>query len=617
MIYRAEIDGLRALAVAGVVGFHIAPEYVKSGWIGVDIFFVISGFLITQVLLNQKGSLFNKLLAFYERRLRRLLLPLLIVIFVSQLAAPFFLTPAELIQFSNSVIASLFFVANLYFMQTVNYFSPSSEYIPLLHMWSLGVEEQFYLFFPFALFFLRRVFGTQILLLSLMAIAVLSFILTFTEYFSQHIIFYSLLTRIWELLAGAFIQLVSTHPRKSQIVRFIGNCGLCIAFASLFASTAYIGPKTLLFLSVIGTSCFLLAVGSDSLANRILKIKPFVLLGLISYGTYLWHYPILSFLHHATFGTPNLWQMAAAVALAYLFGLVSWKFVEQPTRDPKRVQLTTFWTLVLMFALPAVFLAGLSSQQLGFKMVYASDVINRASTITGDKQDRKRLTGKNKCHFNNLTRNDPRLGDPHLGNCNGGGDNNLENPKIAVFGDSVAADKAVALRANNISTFQITGAGCPLLPQKKSQDYKNCNQIFETFLKLKPKVPLLIAGDIPSNMITASYIEDLLRFWSREGAVVYFMSPMPEFLHFEKKYVMGDLSEIKISLEKAALFRRALSKIIIPKNIIVLDSYSLLCRKNEQCWEVDDGLTVVDQYHLSQVGAKLFGKALTKIIDLD
>lgn len=331
--YRYDIDGLRAIAVTSVVIFHLFHNALSRGFLGVDIFFVISGFLISGIILKdiQKGRF--TLLNFYERRIRRLMPALLFVLAFTIIASGFILLPADLEAFGKSIIASIFFVANIYFWRDTDYFSRAAEFKPLLHLWSLGVEEQFYIFFPIILVLLYRRRTVLVPTIWFLTIGSLSANIWLLTIGGAAPAFYLLPTRAWELGAGVLITLhgqATLSPRAGMLAR---GGALLLLVGGLF----YHGPwpwwLPVALPVVAGTAVLIWASAPIATATgQLLALRPINLVGQISYSLYLWHWPLIVLAKYylvrdLTFSEAALVGLAAVAAAFF-----SWKYVEQPFR---------------------------------------------------------------------------------------------------------------------------------------------------------------------------------------------------------------------------------------------------------------------------------------------
>ncbi|NER60993.1 acyltransferase [Pseudomonas sp. MAFF212428] len=337
LAYRPELDGLRAVAVLSVVLFHAGFGPISGGYVGVDIFFVLSGFLISSILIQEITTHQFSFSRFYERRIRRLLPPLVPVLLVTGCAAFVFFDRVPLEGFSKSLYSTLALSANWYFLSSVGYFDGPGESTPLLHMWSLSVEEQFYLFFPIILILIIRKKRTLLPALCA-ALLVISFaIATYYLYAGkQEIAFYSSLARFWELLVGALLASVQARLNPSRRVADAMEIGglllLGVAMFLYTPETLFPGPAALL--PTFGTALIIAAHGRGRLVSPVLKWPSIVWVGLISYGLYLWHWPILVFVRYLK-PLAGAYELTAAVLISVLLSAASYYWLEAPIRRKK------------------------------------------------------------------------------------------------------------------------------------------------------------------------------------------------------------------------------------------------------------------------------------------
>ena len=363
MKYRPEIDGLRTVAVLPVILFHAGYELFSGGYVGVDVFFVISGYLITTIIVSDQAQGRFSLARFYERRARRILPALFLVMFCCIPFAVAWFPPDQLNDFGQSLIATSVYLSNVLFFLKTNYFNNFAETEPLLHTWSLAVEEQYYVFFPMLMILCSRLRKSRLALM-LAAIALCS--LALAEWSSVHAptsAFYLLHTRAWELLTGALVALHLFHNRPSAgdaaAVGFLREAaaitGLGLILFAIFAydkRTPFPGLYALA--PVIGTALIILFARRESIVGRILGNPVFVGIGLISYSAYLWHQPIFAIARtYYVIPIPQpvyLLLTLAVFPLAYL----SWAFVEKPARS---AAFTRRNVVVSMSGLTAAFVA--------------------------------------------------------------------------------------------------------------------------------------------------------------------------------------------------------------------------------------------------------------------
>lgn len=338
--YRPEVDGLRAIAVIPVILFHAGFEWFSGGFVGVDVFFVVSGYLITSIIYGEVKRGEFSIVKFYERRARRILPALFFVSIICLMFAWMWMLPREFAALSESLIAVNLFVSNIYFWQSLDYFAGPAELQAFLHTWSLAVEEQFYLFFPLFMLIvggLRRSWLLAIFGLGLLVS------LSLAEYASTHhptANFYLLPTRAWELLAGALIA-IYLHDRKegfSPVVQHLGGLtglGLILYATFTFDSTTPF-PSLWAVVPVLGAALVILFSSSSDLAGRLLSWKPVVGIGLISYSAYLWHQPLFVFAKERSLEPVTDMTLLILSMASILLAWFSWRFVEQPFRQRQR-----------------------------------------------------------------------------------------------------------------------------------------------------------------------------------------------------------------------------------------------------------------------------------------
>jgi peptidoglycan/LPS O-acetylase OafA/YrhL len=343
LVYRPFIDGLRAIAVTSVVGGHIGLPGFVGGFIGVDIFFVISGYLIIGQILHGLNAGTFSFAKFWSKRALRILPPMLAMLVTSCVIAPFvFVTPAQFREFGNEVIYSATMLVNFYFLFKQNYFDTAATTKPLLHMWSLAVEEQFYIVTPVILFSfwnlsrtgepIKRWLFPALIILTFLASVISCIIYTQSD---KNIAFYVMLCRAWEFIAGGVIwyllPIAARLPKSTMDV--LAAIGLAaIAISVVFFDESRLFPSYLAMLPVAGAFAVLIsgAVEPGAKIIRLLAVPPLVWIGLVSYGWYLWHWPLLSFTRIYNFGTVSLPRDILAVSIGLLLAVASYFLVERP-----------------------------------------------------------------------------------------------------------------------------------------------------------------------------------------------------------------------------------------------------------------------------------------------
>ena len=418
--YRPEIDGLRAIAVLSVIIYHMEISLgsnflLSGGFIGVDIFFVISGFLITSIIIDETKKTGNfSFFNFYERRIRRLIPALLIVVFVSFFFGWYILLPEQFVDFSKSSIATLLFGSNFYWEKTLQEYGAESSLIkPLLHTWTLAVEEQFYLIFPVVFFIIYRYIKQRvtIILFILMLLSLqLSYYLTARN---PSLSFYMLQSRLWEFLAGGWLAHMSyscTTTRKMKILKTLSEqmplCGLALIFLSLFLFDLKIHhPGYITMIPVIGTMLIVWFSKEKSLIIELLSSRLIVKTGLISYSLYLWHYPIFAFFRLKD-PNPQIFEKIGLFVLTFLLSIASYIIVEKPFRNNARISrkvllvtLITGFFVVVCYSFFIIHNNGLKSRHSTLLSLYGKNEFDNRQLKMRSNSLRRQL--RNKAGFKN------------------------------------------------------------------------------------------------------------------------------------------------------------------------------------------------------------------------
>ena len=395
--YRADVDGLRALAVLLVIGYHAFPGRLQGGFIGVDVFFVISGYLISGLILSALDRRTFRFSEFYGRRIRRIFPALAVALFVTIVLSWFVLTPDELAQLGKHTLSSAAFLANITFWREAGYFDTLATHKPLLHLWSLGVEEQFYILWPLILVTIWRFRGHRMFrFLSVMAIA--SFATSvWLSYTSPSAAFYLPFTRFWELLVGAalaYAELSGFRPTW----RAISWLGVpLIILGAVLIDRERVFPGWWALLPTAGTALMIAAGPNGYVNRRLLSLRPIVFIGLISYPLYLFHWPLLSFLNilqdGASFGTdlmkPRIYRIVA-VAVALILSALTFLLIERPIRRGKirrPVIVTSCVAVIAMGLLGAILQRGHGFPIRGSHPVTVAETLGTPNVIRGYDED--------------------------------------------------------------------------------------------------------------------------------------------------------------------------------------------------------------------------------------
>jgi peptidoglycan/LPS O-acetylase OafA/YrhL len=488
--YRSDIDGLRALAVLPAVFFHAHIPGFSGGYVGVDVFFVISGYLITSIIHSEMTSGHFSILTFYERRIRRILPALFTVIFFCVAAAWFLFLPDEMKLFGRSLIATILFSSNILFWEEAGYFDHAAATKPLLHTWSLAVEEQFYIAFPIALLLCARYMPRR-LPWAIGAAALGSFILSLVA--QRHwpdANFYLPFPRAWELLVGALLALnvapVLRNPTTRDALAVIGLAALGSSVFLYDSATSFPGLSALP--PVLGAALVIHAgMHGPSHMKALLGRRELVFIGLISYSLYLWHWPLLVFARMLAMKDLSLAQSFGIISLAFLLAALSWRYVERPFRVKTalaarlRLFAATFAAMIGFIVVGSVLIATLGLPQR------LPENIRRIASAASQAENFSR-------QYDCVT---ARLAESELfGPCPIG---QKGKPTVAVWGDS----QAMALKPlfdtlfkeQNVSGLLVSLPGCPPVFELARVDYG---------------VPCLTLSDRFSDLLKASGIGKLV-----------------------------------------------------------------------------------------------------------
>lgn len=611
--YRPEIDGLRAVAVLSVMCFHGAVPGFSGGFVGVDVFFVISGFLITGILLKELQLGHFSLAAFYERRARRIMPALFLVLLFSVVVGWFVLEPYSFRSLGSALIATVLFGSNILFWRVTSYFADAFEN-PLLHTWSLGVEEQFYLFFPLFLLglwkFLPRRLGLVFVMLAVISLCVSLWALGTGR---QAAAFYLLPSRAFELLLGSMAawvlftdKLPAARPWAAQAFSIFGLFSIFLAIVLYNKSMPFPGWRALL--PTFGALLIILYAGPQTLVGRLLGSRPMVAVGLISYSAYLWHQPVFVFFRAAEFSLTVLYSLAL-ILFCLLLAWLSWRFVEQPFR--KRNAFTrgrVFWGTAAASTLGICVGAALVISD-GVKSRYTADELRWYAYADTARQS-SYVTER----FDSLSRPFDRL--------SGG-------RKIVVIGDSFAQDftnmyhETGAWRGDQVRTVYIPSAcQITLLPGDEAGQYivpaerSRCAREST----VRKELPLIRQADVV--VMAANW-----KLWSAERLPItlasiglredqkLFVIGSKEFGFYSASTLLqlGDdgraSARHRVSSQLLSINEKLRS--VLPSDVFV-DQIALVCDKHQECPVVteQDDLISYDGKHLTAAGAAYIGRIL-------
>ena len=626
MIYRREIDGLRALAVLPVILFHADIPGFSGGYIGVDVFFVISGYLITTILLGdfERGDF--SLGRFYERRARRILPALFTVLAATTLAAVVVLSPRQLVSFSESLGAVLIFASNIFFYRESGYFSDAAALKPLLHTWSLAVEEQFYLFFPIVLAVIHK-YRAGALRIVILALFAASFAFAFWQVGRDaDAAFFLLPSRGRELMLGALcaVALIRRPPQHTgPLAELAGLAGIAMIIgAAVTFSSATPGPGVPTLLPTLGAALIILFCGADTPAGRLLGSAPAVGIGLVSYSAYLWHQPLLAFAHHLAPNGPTL-AVRGALALSSLgLAYLTWRHIETPFRDRTRQPFRRVRrTLIAGAAL--LFVTGLGVHLAGGFPGLKLTATQQALMATAEPSPMR-----SQCHASERNLIAPEDACTYLGG----------DQAIAALGDSEMVELAYGLaqtaQPDGIAVKHLTFSGCyPAYARPSEGSRPECEAWTNeavAWLDANPAIKTVVVsyrittafGDLTTpeqDLRWQSYI-GLLEHLAGSGRKVVLVVQPPELpLHIEDLIETAPEGGAVAGLSRAewesrlAAFTARIAE--LPPEVRIVDPADLFCDA-QLCFAAKGGVSFYfDDNHLSVAGARLLARSIMRRLD--
>ncbi len=627
--YRADIDGLRAVAVLSVLAFHIRLHGIQGGFVGVDVFFVISGYLISSIVFNEIVESRYSMIGFYERRIRRIFPALFAMLAVSSVFAVVYLLPAELVAYSKSMLAATASASNFYFWQHSGYFDSPTSY-PLLHTWSLAVEEQFYIFFPLFLMLVRKFFPTRLRLsvIVLFCASLAASVVVVSE--NRGTAFYMPYTRAWELLLGTLLSLgMFPHLRWSWLRNLATMVGIgLIAFSVLFYTEQTLFPGLSALAPCLGSALIIGAGESgSSVIGKILSWRPIVFVGLISYSLYLWHWPVIVLQQMGVFVGASVitshrfaallsghrLDMIVEVALSLVLGILSWRFVERPFRNgPLRLSGRPLFALASAVMVILIGFSFLTVFAKGFTGRFPADALEVAS-VHHDSEEIVR-TGcfiTSDYHFEKYNYN----------LCLHQDDSGKKNNYL-LLGDSHSAMlwSALASALPNANVMQASTFDCaPLLqPEPHPDCEKMISYIFQSYLPSHPIQGLFLVGrwsekELPELTTTIAWAKQHNIPVTVFGPVPEYDGPLPRLLAYSIAWHKPDFASQHRLSSLGALDAKMQSMAANVWQVRYISLYQELCGV-DGCAEYADRAHKIpmmdDDNHLNQFGANLVVRRL-------
>ena len=635
--YRPDIDGLRCVAVLSVLAFHLSPARMPGGFVGVDVFFVISGYLISAIMFSEIATSRFSVLAFYERRARRIFPALFGMLIGSSIVLSFFLLPNELVNYAKSAIAATLSSSNFYFWQHSGYFdSPTSN--PLLHTWSLGIEEQFYILFPLFLVVTRRFFPQRLKLAVVVLFVASLGASEVTLHYNATTAFYMPYSRAWELLLGTIISLGFFPRFRMGLTR---NAVTLVGIGMVGYSCFRYGPHTpfpglAALIPCIGSALIIGAGESgSSLVGKVLSWRPIVFVGLISYSLYLWHWPIivlnsLGLSVNISHVVPQRWTFLLLsqtsnklIQLLVSFGLavLSWRFVERPFRSyPRRIERRPLFAfsaavvVVLVVSLCAVIYArGFQGRLPGRAVQVASFLSPPGASTLGQLGDCVITEGNQATVFD----------DSHCLQTTPGKENYL------LLGDSHAGSLWEGLKTSlpgaNVALAAVWGCR----PSIHSEDGPLCKQmmdfIFQEYLPSHAIQALLLEARWYSKDLNGvSEIVD----WAKAnglmvvvfGPVAEYDAPLPRLLAYSIAWNKPNLAQQHRASYSPVMDAQMRNLAENSWHVRYVSLYLATC-ESDRCLEYADqenGIPLLnDADHLTEGGSRLLVSRLVRLGELD
>lgn len=616
MQYRTEVDGLRAIAVVPVILFHAGLELLSGGFLGVDVFFVISGYLITAIIIEDLETKCFSLVKFYERRARRILPALFFVIVCCIPCAWAWMLPSNIKDFSQSLVAVSLFSSNFLFWIESGYFASISEQKPLLHTWSLAVEEQFYLLFPMFLFLIWR-FGRSGVFLTVVLVTVISLIICewcWRNWPTAN--FYLAPTRAWELLAGSITAFVAQKHgvRKNNFLSLLGLALVLYSFIAFNSSMPF--PSIYSLVPVSGVVLLLLYAGKETIAAKMLSTRLLTGIGLISYSAYLWHQPLFAFARLQSLEDPSFFLLMTLSCLSLAFAFFTWKFIEQPFRGNEPFFSQNKILLSLAVSISILFIsAGFAGHFTdGFKTKFQSNIEGDVGTddffnyIDAKYKDCESVSIRSGALY---WRKILRCKQTREG-----------NPDVILLGDSHAEHLYIGLAESmdkkNVAFYIQDGA--PYVTNPKF------STIFHELTKGNSVKTVVLTMHYNSRVNNSEELrlgfEETIRTLRSAGNKVVLVGDIPRFKVHPEHIKYGDMTRAlkmsKMSVEQAnaqrEVYHGVLEQLSADLGVKYVDLYPQICGTDSCSMVSGNRLLYRDKHHLNILGSKLLGGYLAQEI---
>ena len=640
MKYRAEIDGLRALAVVPVIFFHAGFGFFSGGFVGVDVFFVISGYLITTILIDDIENKRFSIINFYERRARRILPALFFIMLVCIFFAWMWMLPYQMKDFSKSIVAVSLFASNILFWRESDYFSAAMEEKPLLHTWSLAIEEQYYFLFPIFLV-TAWYFGRNKVFWMIIFMTAVSLLLSEWGWRNHaKANFYLAPTRVWELFFGSIAAFIVQKQgvQKNNVLAMIGLA--TILFSIFFYNETTPFPSFYALAPALGVVLFVLYAERETIAARLLSNRVFVGIGLISYSAYLWHQPIFVFVKLKLKYSPSVGVYAILIFLSFVFAFLSWRYIEKPFRSKNKFKKNVIFLYSLLGTVTFIVIGLYGYKSDGFKEEMLKYKYSNAERVEANivfnaiNNDIYEEMANAKCNI--WVRDTKYIDTAKIQSCF-----DKYGKAIVVLGDSHAMNLYNILSYSDAYDFIIgvSHGGCRPNENKESCHYDNFNRFVATNSKIidlviyhqsgsyfiKDKDGIVDSQDAFENNFggyddksiekVIVYLESL---YNISGNQVIWIGPFLEYRRTPKKVMFSnDIKTVNPqSIDRFTELEELLhSKLTDAPTIIYTSFHSLFMEPRESFY--DNCFIFRDADHYSKCGEILISKSFKKEVIFD
>lgn len=622
--YRPDIDGLRAVAIISVLLFHADITVISGGFLGVDIFFVISGFLISQKIISKKRNGDFKASSFYLARLRRLFPAFFVTLLGTLSVASMLLNPGEFAQLGESSIYAIFSLSNVYFWMSSGYFDIASQYKPLLHTWSLSVEEQFYLFWPFLISVIFKV-NARLLFPVFVLMLILSLVFSIHYYdVDSEAVFFLTPFRVFEFSIGALcvwgLRYRIPNPFVESMVFLTGLVMVIFAILYFDGKTNSLGHYALL--PSVGSALLIYSGQVRSPVRRVLDNPLFIFVGLISYSLYLVHWPVFVLYKYWKFESVSSAEWVVLIIACFLLAYFMYKYIEAPFRR-KGTGAVTSKMLTTSSAILCILFSVVSYSIWtgdGWPGRFENNIqkIYKMAEI-GNAQRHNAIGG---CHMENASMSYDEVKDILITNaCLETIDASKDKMNYLVVGDSHAADLFITMVAAypEHNFLQLTGNSCAVGKRGFPQRQARCNHLMDIFFKNDS----LITG-VDGVIMTSRWLEhapdDLSSAIERVdqfnkpvyvfGPGIVFNEKVPDLLARSYDFRSKQFIPEKYIVQKSILVNEKVAKIVLENNAVFIDKQGILCPNHSCPGMINGNLIFIDTNHLSIEGGTYFGELL-------